>query len=507
MKKTVFIKNALILTVSSFILRFAGIIFKVWLAGAIGSEGIGLHGLIFSVYVLASTFATSGISTAVTRLVAEETALGSKKGTLKILRRSIELTVIISIVTIAILYFGAEFIANRLLGDIRAVPALKILPFSLTFMGISSCLRGYFIARRKATPNAVSQITEQAVRILIVVLLVKKFIKKGLGFACAVVMLGDVISEAVGFLCLYFTFLNDSKKLNNLTGRVRPPFKIVNKILSISVPITSGRYLNSFLRTAENILVPKSLNKFPKSSDSALSQFGMIKGMALPVLFFPSAILSSLSTLLIPEMSEASVLGRRQLVKRACENILKITSITSFIFAAIFFVAGERLGVLIYKSQEVGFLLKALSPIVPLMYLDSISDGILKGLDQQKFTFRTAVSDSVLRILLIISMLPVLGLNGFIAIMYFSNILTCFLNVGRLIKVSSAKLKKAEEILLPLITSVTISLLYDTLLSYFGIQNNLVYIMLLCLFSITTYLLALLSFKTITIEELKGFLR
>ncbi|MBR4973702.1 MAG: oligosaccharide flippase family protein, partial [Clostridia bacterium] len=114
MKKTVFIKNALILTVSSFILRFAGIIFKVWLAGAIGSEGIGLHGLIFSVYVLASTFATSGISTAVTRLVAEETALGSKKGTLKILRRSIELTVIISIVTIAILYFGAEFIANRL---------------------------------------------------------------------------------------------------------------------------------------------------------------------------------------------------------------------------------------------------------------------------------------------------------------------------------------------------------------------------------------------------------
>ncbi len=507
MKKTVFIKNALILTISSFVLRFAGIVFKVWLAGAIGSEGIGLHGLIFSVYVLASTFATSGISTAVTRLVAEEIVLGSKKGSLKILRRAIELTVLISLITVAILYFGSEFIADKLLGDIRAVPALKILPFSLTFMGISSCLRGYFIARRKATPNAVSQITEQAVRILIVVLLIKKFIKRGLGFACAAVMFGDIISEAVGFLCLLVTFLNDSKKLNTLSGRTRPPFKIVNKILSISVPITSGRYLNSLLRTAENILVPKSLSKYPKSSNSALSQFGMIKGMALPVLFFPSAILNSLSTLLIPEMSEASVLGRKQLVRRACENILKITSIISFIFASIFFVAGERLGVLIYKSQDIGFLLKALSPIVPLMYLDSISDGILKGLDQQKFTFRTAVSDSVLRILLIVSMLPSFGLKGFIAIMYFSNFLTCFLNVGRLIKISGAKLKKAEEILLPLICAVTISLLYDAFLSFLGIQNNLVYIILFCLLSISSYLLTLLSFKTITIEELKGFLR
>ena len=96
MRKTVFIKNALILTASSLILRFVGIIFKVWLAQKIGSEGIGLYQLVFSVYVLASTFAISGISTAVTRLVAEELALGTKKSTLKILRRAIQLSLIIA---------------------------------------------------------------------------------------------------------------------------------------------------------------------------------------------------------------------------------------------------------------------------------------------------------------------------------------------------------------------------------------------------------------------------
>ncbi len=507
MKKTVFIKNALILTVTSFVLRFAGIIFKVWLAKAIGSEGIGLHSLIFSVYVLCSTFATTGISTSVTRLVAEELALGSKKGTLKILRRSIELSLILSAVTIAAVFFGAEFIAKNILEDIRAVPSLKILPFSLPFMATSSCLKGYFIARRKVTPNSISQILEQAIRILTVVFLVKKFISKGLAFACGAVMLGDIISEGLGFLCLALIFLYDKAKLSSLSGRIRPPFPIFKKILSISVPITSGRYLNSLLRTAENILVPKNLQKFPNSNGNALSQFGMIKGMALPILFFPSAILNSLSTLLIPEMSEACALNRHSLVKDACEKILKITSIISFVVASLFFVLGEKLGILIYKSADVGFLLKALSPIVPLMYLDSISDGILKGLDQQKFTFRTAISDSFLRILLIISLLPVTGLKGFIGIMYFSNFLTCFLNVGRLIKVSRAKFKKTEEILLPLLSSIIISLLFDTLYSNLGITNNLVYITLMCFSSLLVYFLILFFLKVIKPEEIKDFLR
>ena len=134
MKKTIFIKNALILTVSSLILRFVGIIFKVWLAQLIGSEGIGLYQLIFSVYMLAATFATSGISTAVTRLVAEELALGTKRGTLKILRRAIEITLIVAGVTVVTVFFGAEFIAVRFLNDIRAVPALKILPLSLLIL-------------------------------------------------------------------------------------------------------------------------------------------------------------------------------------------------------------------------------------------------------------------------------------------------------------------------------------------------------------------------------------
>ena len=114
MKKTVFIKNAAILTVSSLILRFVGIVFKVWLAAIVGSEGIGLYQLVFSVYVLAATFATSGICTAVTRLVADELALGTKRGTLRILRRCIELTLIIAGISVALLFFRRRLYSRKI---------------------------------------------------------------------------------------------------------------------------------------------------------------------------------------------------------------------------------------------------------------------------------------------------------------------------------------------------------------------------------------------------------
>ena len=506
MKKTVFIKNAIILTASSLILRFLGIIFKVWLASRIGSEGIGLYQLVFSVYVLAATFATSGISTAVTRLVADELALGSKNGTLKILRRCIELTLAIACISVGIVFFGAAFIANVFLEDIRAVPALKILSFSLPFMGISSCLRGYFIARRKAGPNALSQIFEQLVRILLVFLLVNKFYDKGLAFCCGAVLFGDTVAESLSCLWLWLTYLLDKKKLNALSGRPRPPYGIFKGIVHIALPISAGRYLNTALRTIENILVPKNLAKYKLSGKNALSQFGMIKGMALPVLFFPSTLLNSLSTLLIPEISEAAAKKQRGIVKAASENILRLTALMSYIFAALFFVAGKELGLLVYKSEDVGYLLQALSPIVPLMYLDSVSDGILKGLDQQIFSFRTSVCDSVLRIILILIFLPLSGLKGFIGIMYVSNLLTCFLNVGRLMKVSGAKMKILSEILLPLSFAVCICFLTTSAIKAFGTLSNLVYIILLCIICSPVYILVLFLVGSVTRDDISNFI-
>ena len=501
MKKAVFIKNAVILTVSSLILRFAGIIFKIWIAKLLGGEGVGLYQLIFSFYMLASTFTSGGIIVAVTRLVSEELAVGSKKGVNRILIRSLSITLIVAAVSVFSVFFGAEFVAKTVIGDMRAVSSLKILSLSLPFMGISACFKGYFLAVRRVSSNAFSQIFEQTIRIIVVLILIKRFILSDLTTCCTAVFFGDTLAEICSCGMLFFCFKKDKRKLKFPEGSTSKG-AVTKRILHISVPITSGRYLNTALRTAENSLVPKNLALYPFSSASALSQFGMIKGMALPVLFFPSTLLHSVSALLMPEMSEAAAKKQSFVVSSVTKRILRLTALTAFVFSAIFFVAGDRIGILIYNSPDVGFLLKALSPIVPFMYLDSVCDGMLKGLDQQGFCFRTAVCDSILRILLIPLVLPRFGLSGFIGIMYFSNFLTCFLNIRRLLKVSGVKFRLVLDVLFPLFSAFAVAYVSGVLLMNITRFGNIVYLFCLTALCVGLYIISLILFGTVKKSEI-----
>ena len=192
----------------------------------------------------------------------------------------------------------------------------------------------------------------------------------------------------------------------------------------------------------------------------------------------------------------------RSTVKRLTKQVLKLTTLLSFIFGGVFLIKGEKIGLLIYNSADVGTLLTALAPIVPFMYLDSVSDGILKGLDQQTFTFRTALSDSTLRIILILLMLPIMGMKGFIYIMYFSNFLTCFLNVKRLCKVSGASLKPIKEILIPLTLSLFTVFIADQILNLIKISSTLISTILFSALSVTLYVLLLEIFKIASFKEI-----
>jgi stage V sporulation protein B len=229
----------------------------------------------------------------------------------------------------------------------------------------------------------------------------------------------------------------------------------------------------------------------------------MIKGMALPILFFPSTLISSVSVLLLPEMSEAKALGRKALVKSATEKIITLTLLVGFFCGAVFLFSGQQIGTLLYKSKDVGFLLCALSPIVPMMYLDGICDGILKGLDCQRFTFFSSVGDSVLRLILIPLILPRYSVTGFIGIMYFSNFFTCALNCIKLITVSDAKINIFKTILLPLFLSLVAVFGCDKLLSLIPNLPLLVYIILVCGISLSLYIIGVFAFKCITKEDLK----
>jgi len=465
MKKVLFIKNAMVLTVTALVLRIIGMVFRVWLAGCIGAEGIGLYQMIFSVYVLASTFATSGISTAVTRIVTGRLSEGDKIGARRTLYVSSLVSGLISAVTSFLIIIFAKPISIYLIGDIRAVLSLKILCLGLPFMGVCSCIRGYFLARRSTLPPSICQIVEQLVRMAIIVFLISRYAHMGLAYTSAAVLFGDAIAEGMGCLLLWVFYKLDFKKMHQKSKAILKKRIALSELFRISVPISAGRYLHTALRTAESLITPSCLLKYSGSKTAALEQFGMIKGMVLPILLFPASLLSAISTLLIPEITQSVAEKNNRSVQSAVEKVFSVTSVTSFLISGIFLTTAYQLGNVVYGSASVGYLIRALAPLVPFMYIDLIADGILKGLDEQTFLFKINVIDSFVRVILVIFLVPRFGMLGFLGVMVFSNLFTSILAVIKILKSTKIFFDFKKHFFTPLLSVLLASAISDRVCS------------------------------------------
>lgn len=446
-RRSAFLQNAAVLTGTSLLLRVVGIFFRVYLSRHIGAEGMGLYQLILSVYVLASAFASAGICTAVTRLVTDALCRGERATALRALRCAVWLSVAIGLFSAALVTVAAPWVGTCLLRDARAVPALRLLSVSLPFMGVSSCIKGYFMARRRVTVTAQAQLLEQAVRIGVIWLMLEHRPPQSLAAACAVVMLGDVIAEVAACLRLVCGFYRDRRGWPPTDETAHP---VMAALLGIALPVSATRYVNTALHTAENLLVPARLSVYTASRAAALAQFGSLKGMALPLLFFPSSFLSALTTLLLPEVSESAALGQRERVRRAVERTMHLTLCAAIFIAGVFFLYAPQWGRLFYDSDEVGVMLRALAPLVPAMYVDSMVDGLLKGLGQQVSTLKYSLVDSALRLALIVVLVPRRGMAGFLLVMTVSNWLMAFLHVSRLLTVTGTPMRWRRWVLCPL---------------------------------------------------------
>ncbi len=494
MKKTLFVKNAALLTATSFVLRLLGIVFKVWLAGAIKSEGIGLYQLVLSVSALAFAFSAGPLPVAVTRLVSKNSVLGQQKGEMKAVKAGVFIALLLSLLSFGVVFFGANFIGNTLLQDARTVLPLKIMSVGVPFIAFSSVMKGYFFAKRKIASDSLRVLLEQIIRLGICFFIVSRFIHKGAVFTLCGVIFADTVSEIFSFLfCLFLFLKQDGVYLPKESTKAEQ-----KEILRIASPILASRYSTTALRTAESVITPTCLAKTMGKS-TALAHFGAVKGMALPVLFFPSSILSALSSLLLPEMSEAIAKGKPYVVKNAVKKTLKTTWLIGVVFGCVFFFAANEIADIIYKDGYIGYLIRFLAPIVPLMYLDGITDGILKGLDLQGFCLKIAILDSSLRLILIGVFVPKYSMTAFLLIMTASNLFTCFATTAKLLKVTKVSFKFFKEILLPVLVGFAVCSVIREVL--FFVTNKIVFCILFCTVSPLLYAVLLFVLGIVDIND------
>ena len=431
-----YLKNAALLTGADVVLRLAGMGLRIWLANALGGEGMGLYQLVLAVYSLFVTLATSGVSVAATRLMAEELSR-SRAEARGMLLRLLGAALLLGSAAWAGQFGLAELAAAWWLGDVRAAGALRAAAFGLPWMAVSAVLRGFFIARRQVGPNVVSQLVEQTVRISAIWFALERGSVLDVGGKCTAVLAATALSETVS-ACLMLLFYRREAVSAFGAGPARRPMDPAKRLWEILWPVEGGRCLASALHTAENMLVPACLTVYLLDAggrSAAVAQYGNLKGMALPLLTFPFGLLGSLSVLLMPEITQAHIRGETGRLSALLDRMLRLTGYFSALAGAVFWVWGAAAARLFYgpDGAEAGFYLTVLGPAMPLMYLESMVDGAMKGVGEQKAAFRYSVWDAVLRLAGVAVLLPRYGMRGFLAVMLLSTLYTCTANTGRLL--------------------------------------------------------------------------
>ena len=429
--------NTLLLTATTFLMRSVGVLFQVYLSNKIGAAGIGLFQLIMSVSMLAAAFAISGIRFATTRLVSEELGLGKPGGVKRAVFRCLLYGLSFGSAAMLLLFFGAGFIGTVWVGDERSVLSLKILALSLPAFAMSNVLSGYFTAVSRVVKSAGVHVAEQAIRITVIVLALSRVDVTNVEGACAAVVIGGVVGEIGSFFLMFAVYRLDRRRYDVQSGKRSG---LTRRMFSIALPLAFSAYARTALVTLENLLIPRGLRKSGATSEQALADFGMIEGMVVPIITFPAALFYALSELLVPELTDAQVTGNKARITSITSRTLYLCLLFSVGVMAIMFYFSGELGMAIYDSESVGEYLRLLSVLIPLIYLDTVTDGMLRGLGEHLYTMRINIFDSLISVLLIYVLLPRYAVMGYVVIIYFTEVFNFAFSLYRLVKKTKLRL-------------------------------------------------------------------
>lgn len=405
--KNPLILGTLLLTAAGALSRIIGFFYRIFLSHTIGAQGIGIYQLIFPVYALCFSLTAAGIQTSISKFVAEVSVKKEDLSEKCYLISGIILSLSLSVVCSFFLYHQADFLAVSVIHEYRTASLLRILAYSIPFGAIHSCISGYYYGLKKAAIPSISQLLEQLVRVLSVYLIYKVQIQENIPVTPAIAVWGIVCGEIASALFSIAAAGFCKCSLSSIK-------KALPQVGKLAVPLTGNRMILNIFASMEAILIPLKLKEAGLNTSDALAVFGILTGMALPLIMFPTAITNSLAVMLLPAISEASAAGKRSKIKKAVSKSITYCMIFGFVCTAFFFFGGRFLGILLFQNEVSGDFIRMLSFICPFLYLTSTLASILNGLGKTLHTFSYNLTSICIRLLFALFAIPVFGITGYL---------------------------------------------------------------------------------------------
>lgn len=436
-RKNPLLIGTIILTVTGLLSRFIGFFYRIFLSQTFGAEGMGIYQLISPVLALSFSLTVSGMQTAISKYVASETTTHDYKTSFRTLWIGFLISMALSFGCAAFIYQYSEWIAVTFLMEERTAPLLRIISLSIPMATVHSCINGYFYGIKKTAIPALSQLSEQVVRVGSVYLInhicMQRHMTPTISFAVVGLVIGEGASMIVSLLAVIgrsFQVFDKPALLGKIFGRgslASSYYQITGKLLQLAVPLSLNRIIINILQSIEAIFIPNKLMAYGLNNADALGVYGVLTGMSLPLILFPSAITNSISVLLLPIVSEAEASGNQRAVTKAIMKSLKYCLLLGFGCTAIFLLCGRMAGRLLFKSELAGSFILTLSFICPFLYIASTLNSILNGLGKTALTFFYSIVSLLVRLLFVFFAIPGWGIKGYLWGMLASQMVQTFL--------------------------------------------------------------------------------
>lgn len=418
------IQGTIILTLAGFLSRFIGFYNRIFLSRIIGAKELGIYQMIFPVYLLCFSICCQGFEVGLSKMIAAQKAFSCRGNMHFLLKAAMLVCFCLSIFLSIILFIFGDFISIHVFSTPSAGDCLKIIAFALPFVSIKGCIHGYYIGIGNSSVPAICQLAEQTARVGSIICIASSFLYvkfPGAKLAVIGMTIGEIISC---LLVLYFAHKEFPERSHTETKKRL----LLKDFLKISLPLSGNRISLTLLQSLEAICIPSQMMLYYCDHTLSLELYGVLTGITLPFLFFPSTFTNALATMLLPSVSA-------DYEKKNHIHLNRTISLTTYgcfalglAFTGIFFLFGPAMGTYIFHSSAAGEYLKILSFLCPALYLSSIFTSILNGMGKTNITFFHNIVSIIVRLLFIFFAIPRFGINGYIWGILISTFVLVFLN-------------------------------------------------------------------------------
>ena len=452
-KKNPIIYGTLLLSCSGLFCRGLGFFYHLFISRTFGEEAMGIFQLTSPILMLAFSLTGAGIQTAISKYTASMLAKSKHQTAHLYLLYGCLISLTLSSLYSLIIYCFSVPIAVHILGEKQCAVLLRICAFSFPLSSLHCCFNGYFYGQKNTKLPSLTQIAEQFIRIGSVLMIYAFYHAKNLVPSIAITCFGMLSGEAAALLLSSIYYLYSCKKtsqplrLSSLRKNSKTFFmqwEIPKQLLSYSLPLTLNRVLVNLLQSYEAISLPAALKNYGYSTKAALSIYGVLTGMALSFVMFPSTFTYSVSVLLLPTVSEADAETNAKSGNIKLKKIIRRTVLFSFslgfLCTLFFYFTGNYCGQFLFQSTLAGRFIKILSFLCPFLYLKLTLCSVLNGLKKTRETLWINLFSISLRLVAILWIVPHIGIYGYLYGLLLSDFLAtlwCFYFLKKSIQLRS----------------------------------------------------------------------